>query len=68
MMSRSTTRRHEGAAEAGHAERLLDRHGAAEHEAEEHAGDGDDGQERVGQRVAQHHARSRAPWPARCAR
>ena len=48
-------RGHEGASEAGHAERLLDGHRAAEHEAEEHAGDRDDGEERIGQRVVQHH-------------
>src|SRR5881296_4147515 len=33
----------EGAPEARHPERLLDRHRAPEHEAQQHAGDGDDG-------------------------
>src|SRR6267142_557491 len=41
--------------EAGHAEGLLHRDRAAEDEAEQHAGDRDDRQERVGQRVAHHH-------------
>src|SRR6266849_8295609 len=44
----------ERAPEAGHAERLLDRHRATQHEAQQHAGDGDDRQERVGQRVPKH--------------
>src|SRR5262245_4672174 len=34
----------EGTAEPGHAERLLHGHRAAQHEAQQHAGDGDDGQ------------------------
>src|SRR5215510_5441428 len=46
----------EGAAEPRHAERLLHRHRAAQHEAQQDAGDGDDGQEGVGEGVAQHHA------------
>src|SRR2546426_7682521 len=33
----------EGAPEARHPERLLDRHRAPQHEAQQHAGDGDDG-------------------------
>src|SRR5215510_6419273 len=45
----------EGPAEPGHAERLLHRHRAAQHEAQQDAGDGDDRQERVGQRVPQDH-------------
>src|SRR5438034_5953952 len=43
------------AAEAGDAKGLLHGHRAAKHEAQEHAGDGDHGEERVGQGVAQHH-------------
>src|SRR5215470_9044642 len=45
----------EGAAEPRHAECLLHRHRAAQHEAQQHTRDGDDGQERVGQGVAKHH-------------
>src|SRR5262245_55936692 len=45
----------EGAAEPGHAERLLHGDRAPQHEAQKHAGDGDDGQERVRQGVAKHH-------------
>src|SRR6266700_5730800 len=45
----------ERAAEARHAEGLLDRHRAAQHEAQEHARDGDDGEQRIGQGVAEHH-------------
>src|SRR4030095_16986286 len=55
----------EGAAEAGDAERLLHRHRAAQHEAQEHTGDGDDGQERVGQGVAQDHRPLLGPLGAR---
>src|SRR6266851_5306729 len=44
----------ERAAEPRDAERLLDRHGSSEDEAQEHARDRDDRQERVRQRVAQH--------------
>src|SRR2546427_3780144 len=47
-------RDHERAPQPRHPERLLDRHRAAEHEAQEHAGDRDDGQQRVGQRVPHH--------------
>src|SRR5918996_3325005 len=42
----------ERAAEAGDAEGLLDRHRAPQHEAQQHPGDGDDGQQGVGQGVA----------------
>src|SRR5438093_3125224 len=45
----------ERAAESGHAEGLFDGHRAAEHEAEQHAGDGDHGQQRVGQRMTHDH-------------
>src|SRR2546426_9721320 len=37
----------ERAPEAGHAERLLDRHRATQHEGQQHAGDGDARQDRV---------------------
>src|SRR6267378_5250851 len=47
----------ERAPEPGHAEGLLDGHRAAEHEAKQHAGDGDHGQQRIGQRMTHdHHA------------
>src|SRR5215467_2017448 len=46
-------RRDKRSAEPGHPERLFHRHRSAQDEAEEHAGDGDDGQERIGQGVPQ---------------
>src|SRR5262245_24910926 len=46
----------QGAAEPRHAEGLLYGDRAAQHEAQQHAGDRDDGQERVGERVPQDHA------------
>src|SRR6266436_193537 len=45
----------ERAAEPRNAEGLLDRHRATQHEAEEHAGNGNDRQQRIGQGVTQHH-------------
>src|SRR5262245_3456253 len=45
----------EGAAEPGHAEGLLHGDRAAQHEAQEHARDRDDGQERIGKSVPQDH-------------
>src|SRR2546426_575882 len=44
----------ERASEPGHPERLLDRHRSAQHEAQQHARDGDHRQERVRQRGAEH--------------
>src|SRR5262245_33621206 len=41
-------RGHERASETGHTEGLFYRHRAAQHEAKQHAGDGDNRQERVG--------------------
>ena len=61
MMSRSITAVTSARPRPGHAERLLDRHRAAQHEAQEHARDRDDRQERVGQGVAHHDEPSRSP-------
>src|SRR5215470_7232273 len=55
----------EGAAEPRHPEGLLHGHGSAQHEAQEYAGDGDDGQERVGQGVSQDHMPLHRPLGAR---
>src|SRR5881628_1426274 len=44
----------ERAPESRHAERLLDRDGATQHEPQQHARDGDDRQERIRQSVAEH--------------
>src|SRR5215471_2713153 len=45
----------EGTAEPGHPERLFHGHRSAQDETEEHPGDGDDGQECIGQSVPQDH-------------
>src|SRR5262249_15233448 len=49
-------RGYERASQTGHTEGLFYCHRAAQHETKQHAGDGDNGQERVGQGVAQHDA------------